>query len=58
MIGMSERFEIRFVRSCSTSREMSTVNSGADDFTVSANETSTYHRAIRPRKSVVYLEVG
>ena len=50
--GTSDRLTIIEVRSPKMSRAKMTVKKGADDFTVSVNETATYLRLTRPRITV------
>ena len=54
--GKSERLTRRFVGSLSKNLDMITVKTGAELFTVSANDTGTYHKATRPSKRVENLE--
>lgn len=55
-MGMRESCVYIPVCSPAKTREINTVNIGAELFTVSVNDTATYLRAIRPRKTVVNLK--
>ena len=55
--GISERLTRKFVGSFSKKLDMITVKTGAELLTVSANDTGTYHKAIRPSKRVENLKV-
>ena len=56
MIGMSESWTYIPFFSPTIIQDMSTVNNGAELFTVSVKETATYSSEMRPRKTTKNLE--
>ena len=55
--GISERLTRKLVGSFNKKLDMITVKTGAELLTVSANDTGTYHKAIRPSKRVENLQM-
>jgi len=55
MIGIREHSTNGPLCSPSIKRDMNTVNRGAELFTVSVNDTATYFRATKPRKTTKNL---
>lgn len=55
MMGMRERLTSKPVYSPRIIRDMITVKTGAELFTVSANETATFFRLTRPKTTVANL---
>lgn len=56
MIGTSERKVQRLVYSLIRNQEISTVNTGADPFTVSVNDTATNFSDTKPSSTVIILK--